>query len=88
MSNSKDFDPAISDFVTEVEVTIAVSEAFAPEKKQEVIIKFSKELVGEHFTSKNSKELVVVKIPIANPPDYHPRESFVISPKMIYENSW
>ena len=88
MSNYNDFDPVIPDFVAEAEAAIAAGEAFAPEEKQEVTIKFGKGLVGEPFTSKNGKELVEVKIPNTDPADYRPWESFVISPKMIHENKF
>lgn len=88
MSNYKDFDPAIPDFVAEAEAAMAAGEAFAPEEKQEVTIKFGKGLVGEPFTSKTGKELVEVKIPNTDPADYRPWESFVISPKMIHENKF
>ena len=88
MSNYNDFDPAIPDFVAEAEAVMAAGEAFAPEEKQEVTIKFGKGLVGEPFTSKNGKELVEVKVPNTDPTDYRPWESFVISPKMIHENKF
>ena len=88
MSNYNDFDPAIPDFVAEAEAAIAAGEAFDPEEKQEVTIKFGKGLVEEPFISKNGKELVEIKIPNADPSDRRPWESFVISPKMIHENKF
>ena len=82
MSNYNDFDPAIPDFVAEAEAVMAAGEAFASEEKQEVTIKFGKGLVEEPFISRNSKELVEIKIPNADPSDRRPWESFVISPRL------
>ena len=77
----------VPDFVREAEEAMARGETFG-QPPAEVTIKFGKGLVGEPFTSKSGKELVEVSIPNPDKADTRPRESFVISPKMIHDNQF
>ena len=66
----------------------AMPQRITPPAAEEITIKFGKGLVCEPFTSKAGKEQVEVKIPNPDPADKRPRESFVISPKMIHDNQF
>lgn len=81
------WDPNITDFIREAEEAMARGEML-PESPAEVTIKFGKGLVGEPFTSKIGKKLVEISIPNPDRADTRPRESFVISPKMIHDNQF
>lgn len=78
----------VPDFVREADAAMAAGETFDGRTVQEITIKFGKGLMGEPFTSKKGKELVEILIPNADPLDYRPWESFVISPKMVHENKY
>ena len=77
----------VPDFVREAEEAMAHGETLGG-SYTEATIKFGNDLVGDPFTSRNGKELVEVSIPNPDKADTRPRETFVISPKMIHENKF
>ena len=57
-------------------------------RKEEVTIKFRKGLVVKHFTTKNGKECVGIKIPNADPADKTPWEAIVVPANRVHEDKF
>ena len=61
--------------------------AEAPEKREEVTIKFGKGL-AEPFTAKDGREFTRIMIPNQDPADKTPWASFVLPSKAVHENQY
>lgn len=57
-------------------------------KREELIIKFGKGLVGKPFMAKTGKECVGIKIPNADPADKTPWESIVVGANRVHEDKF
>ena len=57
-------------------------------KRNELIIKFGKGLVGKPFMAKTGKECVGIKIPNADPADKTPWESIVVGANRVHEDKF
>ena len=82
----------VPDFVQEAEAQMAKEAgdgktAEAPEKPEEVTIKFGKGL-AEPFTAKDGREFTRIMIPNQDPADKTPWASFVLPSKAVHENQY
>ena len=82
----------VPDFVQEAEAQMAKEAgegktAEAPEKREEVTIKFGKGL-AEPFTAKDGREFTRIMIPNQDPADKTPWASFVLPSKAVHENQY
>ncbi len=81
----------VPDFVKEAEAQMAQEakegKAAAPEKRDEVTIKFGKGL-AEPFTSKDGREFMRILIPNQDQKDKTPWASFVLPAKAVHENQY
>lgn len=82
----------VPDFVQEAETQMAKEAregktAEAPEKREEVTIKFGKGL-AEPFTAKDGREFTRIMIPNRDPADKTPWASFVLPSKGVHENQY
>lgn len=82
----------VPDFVLEAEAQLAREAkvgktAEAPEKREEVTIKFGKGL-AEPFQSKDGREFMRITIPNQDPADKTPWASFVLPAKAVHENQY
>ncbi len=57
-------------------------------KREELVIKFGKGLVGKPFMAKTGKECVGIKIPNADPADKTPWESIVVGANRVHEDKF
>ena len=57
-------------------------------KREELIIKFGKGLVGKPFMAKTGKECVGIKIPNSDPADKTPWESIVVGANRVHEDKF
>jgi len=57
-------------------------------KREELVIKFGKGLVGKPFMAKTGKECVGIKIPNADPEDKTPWESIVVGANRVHEDKF
>ena len=57
-------------------------------KREELVIKFGKGLVGKPFMAKTGKECVGIKIPNADPTDKTPWESIVVGANRVHEDKF
>lgn len=57
-------------------------------KREELVIKFGKGLVGKPFMAKTGKECVGIKIPNADPEDKAPWESIVVGANRVHEDKF
>lgn len=57
-------------------------------KREELIIKFGKGLVGKPFMAKTGKECVGIKIPNADPADKTPWEAIVVPANRVHEDKF
>ena len=85
-------DEQVPDFVQEAEAQMAKEAAegktaAAPEKREEVTIKFGKGL-AEPFTAKDGREFTRIMIPNQDPADKTPWASFVLPTKNVHENQY
>ena len=82
----------VPDFVQEAEAQMAKEAgegktAEAPEKREEVTIKFGTGL-AEPFTAKDGREFTRIMIPNQDPADKTPWASFVLPSKAVHENQY
>ena len=82
----------VPDFVQEAEAQMAKEAgegktAEAPEKREEVTIKFGKGL-AEPFTAKDGREFTRIMIPNQDQSDKTPWASFVLPAKAVHENQY
>lgn len=90
--NTRNENVQVPDFVQEAEAQMAKEDregktAEAPEKREEVTIKFGKGL-AEPFTAKDGREFTRIMIPNQDPADKTPWASFVLPSKAVHENQY
>ena len=90
--NTRNDNVQVPDFVQEAEAQMAKEgregkTAEAPEKREEVTIKFGKGL-AEPFTAKDGREFTRIMIPNQDPADKTPWASFVLPSKTVHENQY
>lgn len=90
--NTRNDNVQVPDFVQEAEAQMAKEgregkTAEAPEKREEVTIKFGKGL-AEPFTAKDGREFTRIMIPNQDPADKTPWASFVLPSKAVHENQY